>query len=175
MPFPPGFSSPTQHDALPLCLRAGPQRCRTVPVLDAGPRGHVRVADAGLHPRSEEHTSELQSLRHLVCRFPPVSQVRRSTTLSRSAFGLALNAVGLFLFWMLGRGATFGSLMPGFILDRKSTRLNSSHLGISYAVSPRFLKSDAARRSPALPSGWPSTLSDCSCSGCWAAGPRSGR
>src|ERR1039458_4520266 len=39
--------------------------------------------------RSEEHTSELQSLRHLVC---------------------------------------------GFFLDRKSTRLNSSHLGISYAV-----------------------------------------
>src|ERR1039458_8889976 len=38
---------------------------------------------------SEEHTSELQSLRHLVCRF---------------------------------------------CLDRKSTRLNSSHLGISYAV-----------------------------------------
>src|ERR1039458_5272432 len=39
--------------------------------------------------RSEEHTSELQSLRHLVCRL---------------------------------------------FLDRKSTRLNSSHLGISYAV-----------------------------------------
>src|ERR1039458_7958425 len=39
--------------------------------------------------RSEEHTSELQSLRHLVCLF---------------------------------------------CLDRKSTRLNSSHLGISYAV-----------------------------------------
>src|SRR5438045_7974123 len=26
------------------------------------------VESAGLHPRSEEHTSELQSLRHLVCR-----------------------------------------------------------------------------------------------------------
>jgi EmrB/QacA subfamily drug resistance transporter len=32
------------------------------------------------------------------------------------AFGLALNAVGLFLFWMLGRDATFASLMPGFVL-----------------------------------------------------------
>ena len=32
------------------------------------------------------------------------------------ALGLALNAVGLSLFWMLGRGATFGSLMPGFVL-----------------------------------------------------------
>src|ERR1039458_6926399 len=40
--------------------------------------------------RSEEHTSELQSLRHLVCRL--------------------------------------------LVEDRKSTRLNSSHLGISYAV-----------------------------------------
>src|ERR1035438_5479040 len=40
--------------------------------------------------RSEEHTSELQSLRHLVCRL--------------------------------------------LLEDRKSTRLNSSHLGISYAV-----------------------------------------
>src|SRR5262245_63962331 len=28
----------------------------------------VLVVDAALRPRSEEHTSELQSLRHLVCR-----------------------------------------------------------------------------------------------------------
>jgi EmrB/QacA subfamily drug resistance transporter len=32
------------------------------------------------------------------------------------AFGLVLNAVGLFLFWLLGRDATFASLMPGFVL-----------------------------------------------------------
>jgi fucose permease len=32
------------------------------------------------------------------------------------AFGLVLNAVGLFLFWTLGRNATFVSLMPGFVL-----------------------------------------------------------
>ena len=32
------------------------------------------------------------------------------------AFGLVLNAVGLFLFWPLGRDATFASLMPGFVL-----------------------------------------------------------
>jgi EmrB/QacA subfamily drug resistance transporter len=32
------------------------------------------------------------------------------------AFGLVLNAVGLFLFWRLGRDATFASLMPGFVL-----------------------------------------------------------
>jgi EmrB/QacA subfamily drug resistance transporter len=32
------------------------------------------------------------------------------------ALGLALNAVGLFMFWLLGRNATFASLMPGFVL-----------------------------------------------------------
>jgi predicted MFS family arabinose efflux permease len=32
------------------------------------------------------------------------------------AFGLVLNAVGLFLFWTLGRNASFASLMPGFVL-----------------------------------------------------------
>jgi EmrB/QacA subfamily drug resistance transporter len=32
------------------------------------------------------------------------------------AFGLALNAVGLFLFWLLGQNASFAALMPGFIL-----------------------------------------------------------
>src|SRR5262245_65131372 len=30
--------------------------------------GRVRTCKLGLHRRSEEHTSELQSLRHLVCR-----------------------------------------------------------------------------------------------------------
>src|ERR1041385_9234149 len=30
--------------------------------------GRVRGEDAGAHPRSEEHTSELQSRLHLVCR-----------------------------------------------------------------------------------------------------------
>src|SRR5262245_13365730 len=35
-------------------------------------------------PRSEEHTSELQSLRHLVCRLPPRSLLVPSTTLFRS-------------------------------------------------------------------------------------------
>src|SRR5436853_3153269 len=34
----------------------------------AGAGGGGRSAAAGRQPRSEEHTSELQSLRHLVCR-----------------------------------------------------------------------------------------------------------
>jgi len=32
------------------------------------------------------------------------------------ALGLALDAVGLFLFWLLGRDVSFAALMPGFIL-----------------------------------------------------------
>ena len=32
------------------------------------------------------------------------------------ALGLALDAVGLFLFWLLGRNVSFAALLPGFIL-----------------------------------------------------------
>ena len=32
------------------------------------------------------------------------------------ACGLVLNAIGLYLFWLLGRNASFASLMPGFVL-----------------------------------------------------------
>src|SRR5258705_9031853 len=52
------------HDALPICVPAGD--------LHAGGDGLCARARAdrvaSLHRRSEEHTSELQSLRHLVCR-----------------------------------------------------------------------------------------------------------
>src|ERR1035441_9025095 len=84
--------------------------------------------------RSEEHTSELQSLRHLVCRlhhrdlhsFP----TRRSSDLHidqpsaqpRDQPGAQCAVIGE------RSGAVDGRI------DRKSTRLNSSHLGISYAV-----------------------------------------
>src|SRR5205814_6106296 len=80
------------HDALPICprvrraaghplvrgraggpylLRARPDRpavaARRVP--GDGPPGRGRTGDPAHPPRrSEEHTSELQSLRHLVCR-----------------------------------------------------------------------------------------------------------
>src|ERR1035438_5957014 len=94
--------------------------------------------------RSEEHTSELQSLRHLVCRlllercgdhrdlhsFP----TRRSSDLLLELRGAR-------------RGSSRGSARPSPVTsrrrstDRKSTRLNSSHLGISYAV---FCLKDAA-------------------------------
>src|ERR1035438_769342 len=87
--------------------------------------------------RSEEHTSELQSLRHLVCRlllerygghrdllsFP----TRRSSDLGKGLVRRGddvrdtCHRVG-------ARPRTQRNV------DRKSTRLNSSHLGISYAV-----------------------------------------
>src|SRR2546425_7169389 len=53
------------HDALPIWL-TGAQPCTDAdtgqPGLGDGQLG------AGWHPRSEEHTSELQSLAYLVCR-----------------------------------------------------------------------------------------------------------
>src|SRR4029079_19836571 len=51
------------HDALPICGAAGH------PVPRRG-RGDVHDPTPTLldHPRSEEHTSELQSLAYLVCR-----------------------------------------------------------------------------------------------------------
>src|SRR5258705_3772436 len=72
------------HDALPISLetarpqhRRGPDRARGVDARlahdgaepDRGPAGHGRSRPRGpLRRRSEEHTSELQSLRQLVCR-----------------------------------------------------------------------------------------------------------
>src|SRR5438045_666349 len=121
-------------------------------------------------PRSEEHTSELQSLRHLVCRLllPPAPRRiptlslhdalpilcvplvlsgpskglvavprARATMLPRQAgvirnpgpseVSMRTSAVRASLSAVLGLAFFLG-------LDRKSTRLNSSHLGTSYAV-----------------------------------------
>src|SRR6201987_107537 len=52
------------HDALPISSRAG--RCRCAAPGSPLPRG--RSAAAADLPRSEEHTSELQSPDHLLCR-----------------------------------------------------------------------------------------------------------
>src|SRR3712207_7090579 len=66
------------HDALPICRRGradgGAGRLRRLHRLDravaAGAVGAIRRAGraAGGAPRSEEHTSELQSRQYLVCR-----------------------------------------------------------------------------------------------------------
>src|SRR5437899_8151215 len=55
---PPGFSQGLEDSDIPG--RDRDQRA-----------GAVAVNPAPLGVRSEEHTSELQSLRHLVCRLPP--------------------------------------------------------------------------------------------------------
>src|SRR3990172_387262 len=86
--------------------------------------------------RSEEHTSELQSRLHLVCRFLFFLMIRRPP---RSP---------LFPYTPLFRSVSHRSVGPtpradlehpavcvlGVLRDRKSTRLNSSHGYISYAV-----------------------------------------
>src|ERR1035441_9534030 len=76
--------------------------------------------------RSEEHTSELQSLRHLVCRL-----LLETTTKTVPSDLYAQNhetGQGRLLAAERGRNR-----QTGRTADRKSTRLNSSHLGISYA------------------------------------------
>src|SRR5262245_46246509 len=152
------------------------------PALGRAPAGDghqdgpgVRLA-AAEGPRSEEHTSELQSLRHLVCRLPPglatrcrhSLPTRRSSDLGDDGRPLPLPPAkprALLALLLLNRNrtirtevlvdqlwderppATATKTVQVYVsqlrkaLDRKSTRLNSSHLGISYAVflqvSPR--------------------------------------
>src|ERR1039458_170797 len=86
--------------------------------------------------RSEEHTSELQSLRHLVCRLLRAADprdlhsfpTRRSSDLNPDIVYVA--ALG----HLWGPNEMRGVYRTTDGGDRKSTRLNSSHLGISYAV-----------------------------------------
>src|SRR2546428_8355143 len=80
------------HDALPICGQGLPARRRGRGEADDAGRRHRR-----LRPRSEEHTSELQSRSDLVCRLllekkkqattsPPVHTARSAfTTLLRTA------------------------------------------------------------------------------------------
>src|ERR1035441_6071943 len=93
----------------------------------------------GLEHRSEEHTSELQSLRHLVCRL-----LLEKETATTEIYTLSLHDA-LPICERPGsppetepsrRGCRRSPRWPGVgaFADRKSTRLNSSHLGISYAV-----------------------------------------
>src|SRR5262245_5445533 len=148
-----------------------------------------RTLDSAARPRSEEHTSELQSLRQLVCRLLPPRPPRPTpfpyTTLFRSGahagggvdhgsdnFRVLPHAeivVGApdhdiarpFRRIPAGVGKSScnaleigeHSIAP-LGLDRKSTRLNSSHLGSSYAVFclrvPRDLHPFPTRRSSDL-------------------------
>src|SRR5262245_62928481 len=53
------------HDALPISRTGTTPGCWSVPQRAAARRKRRTTSGSG---RSEEHTSELQSLRHLVCR-----------------------------------------------------------------------------------------------------------
>src|ERR1039458_3832585 len=92
----------------------------------------ARINSKAATIRSEEHTSELQSLRHLVflLSFP----TRRSPDLPASWPAAPASR------WAAPCARADRAPWPGSIprpppSDRKSTRLNSSHLGISYFYS----------------------------------------
>src|SRR5205814_8120099 len=77
------------HDALPISAYLRWQRDSVLPHKVPGLRGvHVRLrlgdilSDPLRQPRSEEHTSELQSLRHLVCRL--LLEKKKNTSSSSS-------------------------------------------------------------------------------------------
>src|ERR1035441_6612531 len=56
------------HDALPICSTSCPSSSRKYSATVSPVRPTRRRAPGGSGIRSEEHTSELQSLWHLVCR-----------------------------------------------------------------------------------------------------------
>src|SRR3989304_3300447 len=102
-----------------------------------GGRRHLRHHRADGRDRSEEHTSELQSRLHLVCRLfflkdPATTEI----------YTLSLHdalPISYFIEAMTDRmeaeaGAIFDTIEQMGGIDRKSTRLNSSHGYISYAV-----------------------------------------
>src|ERR1039458_9225751 len=81
------------HDALPICNSK--RRVAIEAMLEA--RGLSGAVASKIAARSEEHTSELQSLRHLVCRLfflmirrPARSTLFPYTTLFRSAIRSAV-------------------------------------------------------------------------------------
>src|SRR5256885_6609668 len=56
------------HDALPICRRGAPPASSGRAAAAAGGGCRRRRTRCPAHPRSEEHTSELQSPCNLVCR-----------------------------------------------------------------------------------------------------------
>src|SRR5215204_235317 len=143
------ISTLSLHDALPIYLRRvrrirhpdGQQgdRCAAEQRLQAGPRSL----------RSEEHTSELQSHSDLVCRLP-ISPLFPYTTLFRSTYEECAEYATLMGNKVIGVPLNSDFKPDLDRLDRKSTRLNSSHTVISYAVY-LYLHSFPTRRSSDLP------------------------
>src|ERR1039458_8953005 len=84
MPSSTGISALPLHDALPISWQTD---ALADPIHIAGDivtELYASTTGTDADWRSEEHTSELQSLRHLVCRLPPVSPLFPYTTLFRS-------------------------------------------------------------------------------------------
>src|SRR3989304_4348340 len=124
-------SSPPRRSSDPVPAREGPRRGGGRP---PGPRRRP-----GVHreARSEEHTSELQSRLHLVCRLFFVKYTA-TTEISPLPLHAALPIPFLrarALAEEVGdRRALADALACIGKLDRKSTRLNSSHGYTSYAA-----------------------------------------
>src|ERR1039458_7311387 len=121
------------HDALPICPSLSVARTS----CSLGARMAGRRRRRSTRWRSGEHTSELQSPRHLVCplvflmiRRPPRSTLFPYTTLFRSA--RRYRSQELLVLWEREWREDGGDALHAG--DRESTRLNSSHLGISYAL-----------------------------------------
>src|SRR3990172_491213 len=140
--MPPSFFNDTATAefcplSLPDALPISPLR-RTTSASDSSPfRVSISAFNSAMVRRSEEHTSELQSRLHLVCRLlflmirrPPSSALFPYPTLFRSPRCDVPQAPA--------PPAPSGSLSPPstrqWCGDRKSTRLNSSHGYISYAA-----------------------------------------
>src|SRR5437899_4235536 len=88
-PTPPLFPYTTLFRSEPEQLAPGGAR-RQAPARRAQPEEQRREADARAaetHQRSEEHTSELQSLRHLVCR---LLLEKKNTVLDDEAYAKSL-------------------------------------------------------------------------------------
>src|ERR1039457_662524 len=150
MPSTTGIYTLSLHDALPIWMgtRSGTTRARRSSPTRTGSR-RSRTSGSSLD-RSEEHTSELQSPCNLVCRLPPGSTRFPYTTLFRSGWARGpalLERAGRAL---PGQEAAGAGLLVRASIDRKSTRLNSSHLVISYAVYHRDLHAFPTRRSSDL-------------------------
>src|SRR5437899_4448982 len=71
------------HDALPIWGPGDASGSAPTPRHRGPPRATAHCPRGS--PRSEEHTSELQSLRHLVCRLLLEKKKQRSARESRSA------------------------------------------------------------------------------------------
>src|SRR5258708_15546925 len=65
-----------------LCCNIGPSRVRRQPVASRGHSGSERSVRRVAGGRSEEHTSELQSPDHLLCRLLLVKKKKQQSTVT---------------------------------------------------------------------------------------------